>query len=216
MIKPDKLVLSIILISIPLFCYNQQKGFTLGIIVNANGIHIEDENEIFWQASKGKIWGGGGLSSGIYVKRFIHNSVYLKSEFRYICKGSNYEYVNRYGTISNEVLRLRYAEIPFEVGYQLKTSRNYYFFESGIAYARLFSSRLNIEEFASRNEITDIRNFKNSDVSWTGSLKFPVNKNGKQNLLLGLRFSYSLISIHEYYRIKNLNYGIQLDYLLGK
>jgi len=59
-----------------------------------------------------------------------------------------------------------------------------------------------------------LNNFKQNDFSWLANIKYPVIKSEK--LLIGARFSYSLISIHSIYNLHNLDYGIELYYLFNR
>ncbi|MFW5721339.1 MAG: outer membrane beta-barrel protein, partial [Bacteroidota bacterium] len=170
-------------VSYSIFC--QPHHFIGGIFFNANGIHVEGDNKIYWQNSNGKIWGGGGLSAGLSIKHYLHKKYYLNLELRYIQKGSVYEYLNQYATQSFEVLRLNYMELPVSVGYKLKTNKKNHFIESGFAYAKLFSSKVKMNDFAYRTGITNAESFKDYDISWFSSFKFPLNKKGKENLLFG-------------------------------
>jgi len=199
--------------SVLIFC--QPRYFIGGIFFNANGMHVEDDNSIYWQNTNGTIWGGGGLSAGLSVKHYLHKWYYFNLELRYIQKGSVYEYLNQYAAPSFEVLRFNYIELPIAIGYKLKTDKNNYFIESGFAFAKLFSSKVKINEFSYRNGTANAEYFKDYDISWFSSLKFPLNRKGKENLLLGLRFSYSLFTIHEYYKLKNMVYGLQVDYIFN-
>jgi hypothetical protein len=193
----------------------QSNPFICGIFFNANGIHIIGEDEIFWQSSDGTIWGGGGLSAGINVKKGISKKTYFVFELRYIQKGSIYEYTNQYATQSFEVLRFNYIEIPVMLGLTYKIKKRDYFFETGPAYAKLVFSEMKINELAYRTNIPDISGFYNYDLSWIGSLKFPINAKGKKNLLFGVRVSCSVFSIHPNYSLRNLDYGLQLEYLIN-
>lgn len=200
-------------VTISIFC--QPHHFIGGIFFNANGIHIVGDDNTYWQNSNGTIWGGGGLSAGLSVKHYFNKKYYLNLELRYIQKGSVYEYLNQYATQFFEVLRLNYMELPVSVGYKLKTNKRNYFIESGFAYAKLFSSKVKMNDFAYRTGITNAESFKDYDISWFSSFKFPLKKKGKENLLFGLRFSHSLFTIHEYYKLKNMVYGLQIDYIFN-
>lgn len=205
------IIISLSLISS--LCYSQTRHFIGGIFFNANGMEVKGQNTIFWQDTNGTIWGGGGFSTGLNVKRYLNKTLYLNLELRYIQKGSVYEFTNQYATQSYETLRLNYTELPLSIGYKLSTNRTNYFLETGFAYAKLFSSKLNISELADRSGDLAIQDFRDYDFSWIASFKFPLNKYGKENILLGLRFSYSLFSIHDQYKLANMVYGIQIDYL---
>jgi hypothetical protein len=206
--------LLISLSSIEIFA--QPNKFVGGVFINGNGIHIIGDDEIFWQSSNGTIWGAGGLSGGVSVKRNINKTFYLNLEIRYIQKGSIYEYSSQPTVKNQELLRLNYFEIPVLLGYNLRINKKSYMFETGFGIAKMFSSKLKLEEFANRNYNPDAKRFKENDISWIGSVKFPLNRRGKENLLFGLRCSYSIFSIHENYTLRNLVYGIQLDYLFTK
>jgi hypothetical protein len=195
--------------SILIFC--QHHDFVGGIFFNANGIEIEGKGT-FWPNSNGSITGCVGLSAGLSVKHYLRNWYYFNIELRYIQKGSEFEFIDPYGTFYYELLRLNYMEIPILYGYQLNFKKTNCFIESGFAYAKLFSSKGNINEFVNRFGTINSENFKDYDISWIGSLKYPINKKNKGNLLLGLRFSYSLFTIHRVYKIKNMVYGLQMDY----
>lgn len=196
--------------SISMFCQPHQ--FIGSIFLNVNGIHLEGNNDIYWQNSNGIMLGAGGLSTGISVKRYLHKKYYINLEIRFIQKGSVYEYLNRYATRSFEVLRLNYMELPVSTGYKFQIYKRNLFFESGFAYAKLFSSKEKINEYAFLTNISNAKFFKDYDISWFTCFKYPLNKKGKENLFFGLRFSYSLFTIHEYNKLKNMVYGLQIDY----
>jgi len=190
----------------------QAKSFNGGVFFNTNGIHFSGDSEIFWQGPNGKVWGGGGLSGGIYVTRNFSESFYFGLELRYVQKGSVFEYGNEFGTRSVETMRINYAEIPVMIGYEFKTPKRLFSIETGMAFARQISSDLNLNLLSREDEISKIDQFKTNDLSWVTSFKIPINK--KENLLLGIRNSVSLQSIHNYYHLRNWVYGIQLDYLI--
>ena len=192
----------------------QNTNFVGGVFINANGVHFEGDNQIFWRTPSGKVTGGGGLSAGIYVKRHLSEKIYFGLELRYIQKGSVFEYGNLFQTRSVETMRINYAEIPVSVGYTFKTNKKDYFFETGLAYGKQISANLYLNKFTSENDISNIDQFKENDLSWVGSLKFPINEKRKNNLLFGIRTSYSLKSIHRYYNLRNWVYGVQVDYLI--
>jgi len=66
-----------------------------------------------------------------------------------------------------------------------------------------------------RWDVTDkLNNFKENDLSWVANIKYPIIKNEK--LLIGFHFSYSLMSIHNYYKLYNMDYGVELYYLFNR
>jgi hypothetical protein len=193
----------------------QSNKFIGGVFFNANGIHIVGDDRSFWQSSSGSRWGGGGISGGVNVKRYIDKNIYYTIELRYIQKGGIYLYINDYGTESLDLLRLNYIEIPVLLGFTFKRNKKDYMLETGPGFAQLFSSKLKINEFVNRNVYPEAQKFKKQDLSWIGCFKFPLNQKGKRNILFGLRFSYSLFSIHQNHKLKNMVYGIQLDYIFN-
>ncbi|MBI9067304.1 MAG: outer membrane beta-barrel protein [Salinivirgaceae bacterium] len=206
-----KAVIILIFNFYPVFMFCQSNYFIGGIFFNVNGIHLEGNNDIYWQNSNGRTLGAGGLSAGLSVKHYLNKKYYFKLEIRYVQKGSVYEYFNPYTTRSFEVLRLNYMEIPASIGYKFQVYKRTLFFESGFAYAKLFSSEKKINEYAILTNIENAESFKDTDISWFTCVKFPINKI-ENKILLGLRFSYSLFTIHEYDKLKNIVYGIQMDY----
>ncbi len=196
-----------------LFC--QPHHFIGGIFFNVNGIHLEGDNDIYWQNSNGIMLGAGGLSGGLSVKHYLHKKYYTNFEIRFIQKGSVYEYLNQYSTRSFESLRLNYIELPVSMGYTFQIYKRNLNFESGFAYAKLFSSEKKINEYADLTNISNAEFFKGYDISWFTCFKYPINKKGKENLLFGLRFSYSPFTIHEYDKLKTMVYGLQMDYIFN-
>ncbi|MCK9499524.1 MAG: PorT family protein [Bacteroidales bacterium] len=206
-----KVVIIIIFNFYSLIIFSQQDNFIGGILFNVNGIQIEG-NDTFWPNSNGSITGGVGLSTGLSVQHYLLKRYYFNFEIRYIQKGSVFAFLDQSATTYSEILRLNYMELPVSLGYQLKIKNKKYFIETGFAYAKLFSSKGNINEFVNRFGTINSENFNDYDISWFSSLKYPINKKNKGNLLLGLRFSYSLFTIHRDYKLKNMVYGLQMDY----
>ncbi len=193
--------------------YSQNNIFTSGLIINANGIHIEGQDSQYWSGSSGEIWGTGGLSGGAFVKRQLSDHFYTSMELRYVRKGSIYEFINDQTVISYEILKLNYVELPLVLGYIYRPYKKYRIFETGFSVAKMFSSRLALDELNNRNGTPEISQFRELDVSWVGAAKFPINRLKANNLLFGIRVSHSLFSIHEFYKLYNFIYGLQLDYL---
>lgn len=88
------------------------------------------------------------------------------------------------------------------------------FAESGLAYAKMLSSKMLASEFYGWDPSLKLNKFKKNDFSWVGGLKYPLIKSEK--LLLGFRFSYSLSSIHSDYKLHNMDYGIEIYYLFNQ
>lgn len=193
---------------------SQNHSFNAGLLFNANGIQFEGEDTDYWSGSSGTIWGTGGLSVGAYVKRGFSDHIYASIELRYIRKGSLYEYFTDEGLREYENLKLNYIELPVLFGYTFRPYKKYRIFETGISISKLFSSELALNEFSQRIETPEASDFKDWDLSWIGSAKFPLNRKKGDNLLFGIRAEYSILSIHKYYNLHNFVYGIQIEFLL--
>ncbi|MBT6687344.1 MAG: PorT family protein [Bacteroidetes bacterium] len=192
--------------------FGQLHVFSPGILLNFNGIHIEGDESYFWNNGGGKIWGTSGISYGAYVSYGFSKKLHGTLELRYIRKGSLLEFVNVYSRPDFENLKLKYIEIPILFGYKGKTKKRNYFLETGISFAKMFQTKLLFDDLTKKTAIPDIENFKQFDVSWIVSYKYHINK----NFLLGFRISYSIISIHHTYNLRNFDYGIEFNYLLFK
>jgi len=191
----------------------QKDFFVGGVFFNPNGLEIKGDKYVLWPSSTGTIWGAGGLSGGINVKRNISRDTYMSLELRYIQKGSIYEYVNSNFMLASEVLRLNYMEIPLQAGISTKAGKTKFYLETGPGIGKMFSSDLKINQMSNLSTHPDISRFKSMDISWIGSLKFHLNPRRSDNLLLGVRYSFSIFSIHKSYKLYNNVYGIQLEYL---
>ncbi|MCK5169564.1 MAG: outer membrane beta-barrel protein [Bacteroidales bacterium] len=212
------ILLSLFAFSKPSQLNAQQHKFIGGVLVSIDGIGLVGESGQFWNSSNEKEGGGhGGISAGIFVKREFTRKLYSILELRYIHKGSIYEYVNQDGLQSFENLYLNYMELPVLIGYRLEPQKRTFYFETGIAFAKLISSRIEADENYLLNKIEnpDTKDFKNIDISWIGSLKYPLIKKWKNNCLLGIRISCSILTIHKNYKIYNLNYGILFNYIFN-
>jgi hypothetical protein len=192
----------------------QNKRFIAGSMVGFYGIHIQGDIREMYSSTNGIIWGTGGYSFGLNVKRYFGNSFYGGLELRYMRKGSLFEFITSHGTQGFESIKLDYIEIPLVAGIVLQLKRKYLLIESGIAYARLFKARMLVNDFNQWDPSPKINQLKKNDFPLVVNLKYPVTHDGK--LLLGFRFSYSLSSIHSYYQLYNMNYGVELYYLFNK
>ena len=113
-----------------------------------------------------------------------------------------------------EVLKLNYVEMPVLFGFTYRPYKKYRMFETGFAIAKMFSSNLAINELTQRKGTPEVGEFKEFDISWIGSVKFPLNRRRGNNLFFGVRVEHSLSSIHRHYKLYNFGYGLQLDLLL--
>lgn len=186
----------------------------MGAAVGFYGVHINGEINEMYSSSNGTLWGNGGLSIALNVKRDFTKNVYGAFELRAIQKGSIYEFVTFYGTQAFEVIKLRYIEIPVLVGVKINLNKRYLLAETGFAYARMISSKMLVNDLKQWDVSHKLNNFKPNELSWIVNLKYPIIKNEK--LLIGLRVSHSLFSIHSIYKLYNFDYGIELYYLFNR
>jgi hypothetical protein len=194
--------------------YAQDREFVVGSMIGFYGIHQMGEIESLYSQTAGDVGGTGDLSLGLNVRRDISQRFFLAFELRYIRKGSIYSFISNYSTQAFESIRLDYIEIPFLTGYKIPISKKYLIAETGIAYARLVSSKMMISDLNPWDYTSVMDNFRKNELSWIVNLKYPIVRNRK--LLAGIRFSYAIFSVHENYSIHNMNYGIEFYYLFNK
>jgi len=210
-------LISLFLIGITISANAQQHKFIGGLLVNINGLEFNGNTAQFWNSSGSttRIDGTLGFSAGLFVKREFSKNIYSTLEFRYINKGSIYEFISPYGTPASETLVLNYLELPVLIGYKIKPGKRTLFLESGLAFAKLISSNINAGDLINRTGTPNADAFKTTDISWIGSLKFPLVQKCEKNFLFGLRVSRSIPAIHKYYKIYNFDYGIEFDYVFN-
>ncbi|MBU8893372.1 MAG: PorT family protein [Bacteroidales bacterium] len=190
--------------------FAQKKGFEAGIFFGLNGIHIEGDNEVLYNSSNGTIWGTGGISAGLSVKRGFARNLYWSFDLRYIRKGSIYEFTNVQGVRDFESIKLDYAELPVLIGYKTNIGKRYLYIEMGAAVAKLLNSEKLVSDYSYGQDISLFNQFKDYDYSMIGALKISANR--KEKTLFGLRVARSFLSIHEIYKLYNFDYGIDLSY----
>jgi Outer membrane protein beta-barrel domain len=209
MMKKIVLILSLITI-LSLSGFTQKRGFDAGIFFGLNGIHIEGDNEVLYNSSNGTIWGTGGLTAGLTVKRTFVENFYWSFDLRYIRKGSIYEFTNVLGIQDFESIKFDYAELPVLIGYKAELEKRYLYLELGAAIAKLLNSQKLISDYSYGQDISLFDKFNDYDYSIIGSLKTSLNK--KEKVLVGMRVARSFLSIHETYKLYNFDYGIELSY----
>ncbi len=193
---------------------SQNNEFIVGSMLGFYGIHIEGDIDNIYSPSNGTIWGTGGISFGLNVKRYFSNHIYGALEMRYIRKGNTFEFINPYGLPSFVTIKLDYIEMPLLVGFKINLKKKYLLAETGIVFARMISSKMEVSEFYGWDPAAEMNNFRKNDFSWVANIKYPIIRNEK--LLLGFRFSYSLFSIHTTYKLYNMDYGIEIYYLFNR
>ncbi len=189
----------------------------LGVFIVVHGTDIAAPDLIFPKSTNGTILNGGlGFS---YKKQFSKND-FFKIELSYLQKGSYYQFNSGSG---RKIFRLNYFEIPLLWSHNLFNIEETIMLETGIAISYLFFSNNQIAIYAANISEPQAQNFKSFDFPWIINLKAPLTFNGKKNLEIGLRFSYSFMSIHKFYKtesIRNGNdggmhhmtYGVQLEH----
>jgi hypothetical protein len=211
-----KSALSILLFCIFISVIAQQNRFIGGVLFDLNGIGLLGNTGQYWNSSRENDGAGhGGISCGIFVKREFTNTIFSTFELRYSTKGSYYGYTNEYGTQASESLYLNYLELPLLVGYKFKHSKKTFYLESGFEFSKLVSSRVESNNQPQRENMPSTKDFKNNDISWIGSFKFPLIKKWQEHLLFGIRLTRSIPSIHKYCKIYNFEYGVEFNYIFN-
>lgn len=191
--------------------YPENYGFFLAV----HGSTLSAPNTVMPKSNGSKF----NTGFGFYFKKRLLRNESLKIEFSFIQKGSYYNF----NLI--ELLRLNYIEIPILWSHSYYRRKKEFYFEFGLAYSQLLFSSKSIALYAKQNPDPDALNFKNYDIPIIISLYAPLNPRGKDNIKVGLRYSYSPLSIHKTYKtesmamfkdngIHNMTYGIQLVYEL--
>jgi hypothetical protein len=211
-----KTILSILFICLFFNAKAQQNRFIGGVLFDLNGIGLIGHTGQYWNSStENDGEGHGGISCGIFVRREVTEKIYTTLELRYSTKGSYYGYVSQYGTEASESLYLNYLELPFLIGYKFKPLLKTYYLESGFEFSKLIKSKIEANEQLSRTGTPAIKDFKSNDISWSGSVKFPLIRKWQENFLLGIRITRSILSIHKYCKIYNFEYGIEFNYVFN-
>jgi hypothetical protein len=192
----------------------QNNEFLVGAVIGFYGIENKGDIKSMYSQSNGTISGTGGFSFGLNVKHDFSKNIYSALELRYIRKGSIYTFITTFGTMSWESIKLNYIEIPLLAGLRINLKKKPLFVETGIAYAMVLSSKVLVSELNFWDSSAEQNNFKKKDISWVANVKYPIIKSRK--LLMGLRFSYSMFSIHSFCKLYNMDYGAELYYLFNR
>lgn len=189
----------------------QNKEFVVSAIAGFYGVHIEGDINQMYSDNFGSVSGKGGLSFGLNIKHGFSRKLYGAFDIRYSQKGSVYSFTTNYGTRAFESIMLNYIEIPLLLGIDFKVKKKHLFVETGLGYGRLLSAKMDVSDLYDWDTTEKTDGFKNEEITWVANVKYPIVQSGK--LLTGIRFSYSLNSIHKDYNLHNLVYGIEVYYL---
>jgi hypothetical protein len=192
----------------------QNRQFIAGAIAGFYGIEIKGDIREMYSPTNGKVTGTGGLSAGLNVKHDISKHLYGALELRYIRKGSIYGFISQYGTRTYESIKLDYIEIPLLLGIKINLKKKHLYTETGFAYGRMISSFMIVSDLNKWDYTEELDHFKQDEVSWVLNVKYPVIRSEK--LLVGARLSYSLFTIHSWYRLYNMDYGVEVYYLFNR
>jgi hypothetical protein len=211
-----KFSILIFLLAIAVHSTAQKVSFDGGILAGIYGVDITGDKKGFWKDEYEKS-GILGISAGAFVKCIFTPDLYGVLELRFIQKGSRYGYINKFFTQSFETIRFNYLEIPILYGtngvFHTKAAEVNFTFETGFAYSKLFSSKLNYDVQVRREIIATLNGFRNYDISWIAQIKLPYRTKDKHSFLLGLRLERSLFPINKNYKLYNFDYGLELNYL---
>ncbi|NVO21089.1 MAG: outer membrane beta-barrel protein [Bacteroidetes bacterium] len=187
-------------------------GFTAGL----NRADFLGEKEKFWFDDYNRS-ATSGISAGPFVKCNFNIDTYGLLELRYTRKGCKFGYINKIFTQSFERVILDYIELPVMYGansvFHGKSGDKAFAFETGFAFSRLFSSRLDYDPEMKREVTANISGFRNYDISWIGRIKIPYKTKKRHALLWGFRIEDSLLSINNQYKLRNFCFGIELNYV---
>ncbi len=208
--------LLLVILLLPQKLCAQKLSFEGGVIWGIYGVDITGEKERYWGDDYKKS-GIIGISAGPFVKCNFSHDLYGVLELRYIQKGTTFGFINDYFTQSFESIRINYIEIPVLFGSRniilTSSGKTDFNFETGISFARLFSSSLKNLDLTKRWATPSLDGFRNYDVSWVAQVKFPIQWVKANRLLIGFRIERSLISIHTMFKLYNFDYGLELNYL---
>jgi hypothetical protein len=157
------------------------------------------------------------LGFGAYIRKRIVRNEFLRIEISFVQKGSRYNFK------SEAVLRLNYIEIPVFWSHCYHVRKITFYLECGLAYSMLILSSKQIKLYSEQSSNPDASNFKNYDVPIIFAWLAPLNPHGKNNIEIGLRYSYSPLSIHKTFKTESMamfeddgihpmTYGIQFAY----
>jgi hypothetical protein len=199
----------------------QKNDFEAGLLFNVNRCIFHGDVNMFLNNNKFNKMHIGYLhtSEGLFVKRKFSEKLYGRMELRYISKGSVIVYSINSNTNENdwESLVLRYFEVPVMLGYKKQSKKNYVLFETGFAYSKLIDIKAAKSNLLTDNHnMPDLSTFKKYDISWIGSIVFPLNQRKKNNLFLGFRFSHSIFTINKMYKVYNSVYGLECEYVIKR
>lgn len=149
-----------------------------------------------------------GFFFGLGINRLVSKKVELEFALTLLQKGARKNYARDSASLNNPnnefyLLRLNYLEIPVGIKYNFKKFKA----ELGGAFAYLIKNPP-FEE--SQNGYTNIYGFKNFDYSYYIGLGYKL----KPNVLINLRYEYSVVAIRNYYSSGNGVYHGQFPYNL--
>jgi hypothetical protein len=190
--------------------YSQKTKFEGGMLLSYNLVGFIGNLHEFTEMSE-NTFPMGTFSTGFLTKMKWDKYHALKFEIRYIKKGILFD------NLSTNYLKinLNYVELPFIFEWKkLLTKKRKIYFETGLAYAWLFD---NSSDFANTNnqfEIPDCENFRKQDISIIGGIKYPFFNYKEEKFLVGIRSSCSLFSINENFKLYNMVFGFEINYIL--
>lgn len=154
-----------------------------------------------------------GYFAGIGINRLVGKNVELEFDLTILQKGARKNYAHDSASLNNPnnqfyLLRLNYLEIPFYVRYNFKKPKvNKFKVEAGGAVGYLIKNPP-FEE--SQNGYYNIYGFNKFDYSVLIGLGYKLN----DNVLVNLRYEYSVLAIRRYYQSSTGIYHGQFPYNL--
>ena len=149
-----------------------------------------------------------GFFAGIGINRLVSKKIELEFAITILQKGARKNYALDSASRNNPnnefyLLRLNYLEVPLCIKYNYKKFKT----EFGGAFAYLIKNPPYEE---SQNGYNNIYGFKNFDYSFLIGLGYKLNP----NVLVNLRYEYSVVSVRDYYQSTAGIYHGQFPYNL--
>jgi hypothetical protein len=194
--------------------FAQVNEFEFGTMLGFYGVHVQGETDKVYSTNNGHEYGKGGISTGIRVQRDVSRSLHGALGLRYARKGSVYDFISSFGTKAFEVIKLDYLELPLTLGSKVYLGKTKpLLVEAGISYAVLLKSRILVSELNPWDPSNIENAFKHEEWGWHMSFKYAPFQSTP--IMLALRVTQSIGSIHTRYNLNNFTYGIELQYIFN-
>lgn len=179
-----------------LFAQEDSKRFYFSAVAGLQGAQID-----------GDYYGGykkAGLFSGVFVGRNISDKTSLNFGFAYSQKGARENPDPENGYFDFYLARMQYVEVPLQLNHELKR----FILTGGIYYGRL----IKFQEENQNGVINTGLSFKSNDFGYSLGVEFKLFDNG----FLGVRHSYSVLPVRDYFFNGNVGYTFFMQRLFNR